>query len=246
MQAQERYTLVKKTPETSATKNERALVATGPPTPQDQDPNDNNGYSYCVRPCHNICQCRGLQKDLRDGRVKAGTVLPANFAFKGNSKRGNNHRDENYGNRKHKHDGSGGNNRNSDQGQNRSLDSDSDDDDDDGAKRKVFRQQRRDTGLIAVATTINPSVNMTAQTNVQLDPIWTIDSGCTRHVTHESQRFADIATSGGSITTDQCFEQAHMATNTGLYQFQDQSKTTATALMTKGAKPLMDSMMLPL
>ncbi|POM66763.1 Hypothetical protein PHPALM_17322 [Phytophthora palmivora] len=62
-----------------------------------------------------------------------------------------------------------------------------------------------------------------------------------------------------------------MATNTGLYQFQDQSKTTVTALMTNGnqrsfcfctsaldiltltsgmiylgAKPLMDSMMLPL
>ncbi|POM66762.1 Hypothetical protein PHPALM_17321 [Phytophthora palmivora] len=188
MQAQERYTLVKETPETSATKNERALVATGPPAPQDQDPNGNNGYFYCDRPCHNICQCRGLQKDLRDGRVKAGTVLPANFAFKGDSKRdhpyrnsknwsqnqgrnmsnnnndgGNNHRDENYGNRKRKHDGSDGKNRNPDQGQNRSLDSDSDDDDDDSAKRKVFRQQRRDTGLIAVATSINPSVNMTAQ-----------------------------------------------------------------------------------
>ncbi|GMF38434.1 unnamed protein product [Phytophthora fragariaefolia] len=56
IQAQERYTLSKETPETSATKNERAL-------------------------------CQGLQKHLQHGRVKAGTVLPANFVFKGNSKR---------------------------------------------------------------------------------------------------------------------------------------------------------------
>ncbi|KAE8982937.1 hypothetical protein PR003_g23200 [Phytophthora rubi] len=339
MQAQERYTLAKGTPEASATKNERALVATGPSAPQDQDRNGNNSCSYCDRPRHNIRQCRGLQKDLRDGRVKAGTVLLANFAFKGNSKRdhpyrnsknwnqtqgrnnsnnngngGNSRRDKNSGSRKNKNDGSGGKNRNSVQGQNRSLDSDSDDVDDDGAKRKVFHQQRRDTGLIAVATTINPPISLTAQANVQLDPTWTIDSGCTRHVTHESQWFADIATSGGSITvggnnqipiegigrvelavidskgnsktltlhsvlyapqlhfnllsvpaavkhgyrfnfdrkhcamqTDQCFKlKALMATNTDLYQFQAQPKTTVTALMAKGAKPLMDSMMLRL
>ncbi|OWY95285.1 Pol Polyprotein, partial [Phytophthora megakarya] len=29
---------------------------------------------------------------------------------------------------------------------------------------------------------------------------WTIDSGCTRHVSHESQWFTDITNSGGSIT----------------------------------------------
>ncbi|POM71744.1 Hypothetical protein PHPALM_11649 [Phytophthora palmivora] len=92
-----------------------------------------------------------------------------------NSNGGNSRRDKNYGNRKHKPDGRGDKNRNPDQGQNRSLDSDSDDDD---GKRKVFRQQHRDTYLIAVATTINPPISLIAQAN------W----------------FTDIATSGGSIT----------------------------------------------
>ncbi|KAG3204920.1 hypothetical protein PC129_g22314 [Phytophthora cactorum] len=54
--------------------------------------------------------------------------------------------------------------------------------------------------LIAVATSINPPASLAAKANVQLDPTWTIDSGCTRHVTHESQWFQKIATSGGSIT----------------------------------------------
>ncbi|EGZ24379.1 hypothetical protein PHYSODRAFT_325501 [Phytophthora sojae] len=236
IQAQERYTLSKRTPETSDTMNERALVTTGQPAHQGQDRNGNGNCSYCDRPRHNIRQCRGLQKDLRYGRVKAGTVLSANFAFKGNSKRdhpyrnfknwsqhqgrsnnsnnsnnnGNGRRDKHHGSHKHKHDGNGGKNRNTDQGKNRPLDSDSDDDD--GTKRKVFHKQRRDTGLIAVATTVNPPISLAAHANVQLDPTWTIDSGCTRHVTQESQWFADIA--------------------------------NATALMAKGAKPLMDSMIL--
>ncbi|KAG3075978.1 hypothetical protein PI125_g21634 [Phytophthora idaei] len=64
----------------------------------------------------------------------------------------------------------------------------------------MFHQGRRDVGLIAVATSINPPVSLAAKANIQLDPTWTIDSGCTRHVTHESQWFKDIATSGGSIT----------------------------------------------
>ncbi|POM73800.1 Polyprotein [Phytophthora palmivora] len=33
--------------------------------------------------------------------------------------------------------------------------------------------------------------------------MWTIDSGCTRHVTHEAQWFSDISASGGSITVRQ-------------------------------------------
>ncbi|KAG6576400.1 uncharacterized protein IUM83_08943 [Phytophthora cinnamomi] len=129
------------------------------------------------------------------------TKAATNFAFKGNSKLdhtypnsknwnqtqgrnnsnsngngGNGRRDKNYGSLKHKHDGTGGKNRNPDQGKNRSLESDSDDDDDDGAKCKVFRQQRRHTGIIAVATTINHPISLTAQANVQLDPTWTIDA----------------------------------------------------------------------
>ncbi|GMF17372.1 unnamed protein product [Phytophthora lilii] len=94
IEAQERYTLVKGTPE----KNERALMATRPSVERGQDRSRADMYSYCDRPRHNIRQCRGLQKDLRDGRVKAGTVLPANFAFKANSKRDHPYRTNTNGN----------------------------------------------------------------------------------------------------------------------------------------------------
>ncbi|KAJ8575213.1 hypothetical protein ON010_g4002 [Phytophthora cinnamomi] len=234
IQAQERS---KVTPETSPTKNERALVATGLPALQDQVCKGNNSCSYCDRPRLNIRQCRELEKGLRDGRNQSR--VRNNSDNNGNG--GNGRRVKNYDSRKHKHDGSGGKNRHPDQGKNRPPDSDSDDSDDDGAKRNVFRQQRCDNSLIAVATTINPPISLTAQANVQLDPTGTVDSGCTRHVTHESQWFADIATSGGSITRSvrsavalQPALNALMATNTDLYQFRAQPKTTATALMAKG------------
>ncbi|KAG3111379.1 hypothetical protein PI124_g9548 [Phytophthora idaei] len=64
IQAQERHTLSKGSPETSDTKNERALVATGPPVQRNHKPNDSDVCSYCDRPRHNIRQCRGPQKDL--------------------------------------------------------------------------------------------------------------------------------------------------------------------------------------
>ncbi|KAG3204863.1 hypothetical protein PC128_g1725 [Phytophthora cactorum] len=196
IQAHERYTLSNGTPGTSNTKNERALVASGPPVQRNQKPNGSDVCSYCDRPRHNIRQCRGLQKDLRDGRVKVGTVLPANFAFKGNSKRyhpyrnsrnwnqgrngndtrgGNNHRNKNNGGSAKGNQGKNGKNHSRNQGNSRPFDSDDDASSDNN--RNVFRQARQN-----------------------LDPTWTIDSGCTRHVTHDSQWFRDIATSGGSIT----------------------------------------------
>ncbi|POM69399.1 Hypothetical protein PHPALM_14313 [Phytophthora palmivora] len=55
IQAQERYTLSKGTPEPTATKNERALVASGPPVLRTEY--DNNVCSYCNRPRHNIRYC---------------------------------------------------------------------------------------------------------------------------------------------------------------------------------------------
>ncbi|POM62361.1 hypothetical protein PHPALM_28491, partial [Phytophthora palmivora] len=198
LQAQERYTLAKGTPETPATKGERALVATGPSASHAQVRDNANICSRCDRPRHNIRQCRGLQKDLRDGRVKAGTVLPANFAFKGNLK----HFKGNNGGNNKKH-GNGGKQRGHERYKDRPLESDNDDDDDndsDSGNRKVSRQGGRDTGLIAVATTVNPQFSLTAQAKVEPDPTWTIDSGCTRHVSHEPQWFTDITTSGGSIT----------------------------------------------
>ncbi|POM68082.1 Hypothetical protein PHPALM_15801 [Phytophthora palmivora] len=174
LQAQERYTLAKGTPETSTTKGERALVATGPPASHAQNRNDSIICSYCDRPRHNIRQCRGLQKDLRDGRVKAGTVLPANFAFKGNSKRDHPYRNSNNGNNRRSYKG---NNSRYFKGNNNNDDDDSNDSDS-GNKRKVSRQGRRDAGLIAVDTAVNPTVSLTAQAK------W----------------FSDIAASGGSIT----------------------------------------------
>ncbi|POM67050.1 Hypothetical protein PHPALM_17011 [Phytophthora palmivora] len=190
IQAQEGYTLSKGTPKSNATKKERALMANGPPAPRTEY--DNNVCSYCNRPRHNIRFCRGLQKDLRDGRVKAGTVLPANFAFKGNSKRDHPYRNtksrnrgrngENNNEKKDKRNNDGGRNgrngnrdksRRYDQRKKRGCASDGDDSDS-SDKRKVYRQERHETGLIAVATTINPP----------LSPNW----------------FSDISASGGSIT----------------------------------------------
>ncbi|OWY99254.1 LOW QUALITY PROTEIN: hypothetical protein PHMEG_00029773, partial [Phytophthora megakarya] len=158
-----------------------------------------NVCSYCDRPRHNIRQCRGLQKVLRDGRVKAGTVLPANFAFKweyGRHGKSNNNR------------GFKGNNGISRTNtemvvinaakidtrialssltMTRKMPTDS-------GNRKVTRQGRRDTGLVAVVTTVNPPFSLTAQAKVECDPTWTVDSGCTRHW------FTDIPTIDGSIT----------------------------------------------
>ncbi|POM59064.1 LOW QUALITY PROTEIN: Hypothetical protein PHPALM_36207 [Phytophthora palmivora] len=199
MQAQERYTLAMGTTEISTTKNEHALDHLFLET-----------KFAAITTVDPTVIVHATTSDLQEGRVKAGTVLPANFAFKGNSKHdhsnsknwnqnqecnnsksndGNSRRDKNYGNRKHKPDGRGDKNRNPDQGQNRSLDSDSDDDDDDG-KRKVFRQQRLDT----YCYDDQPSYQPDSPSQCSARPTWTIDSGCTRHW------FTDIATSGGSIT----------------------------------------------
>ncbi|GMF45422.1 unnamed protein product [Phytophthora fragariaefolia] len=72
IQAQERYTLAKGTPETSATKNERVPVAIGSLAPQDEARSDSKSCSYRDRPRHNIRQLRGLQNNLRDGELRLG------------------------------------------------------------------------------------------------------------------------------------------------------------------------------
>ncbi|KAG2768061.1 hypothetical protein PC129_g2983 [Phytophthora cactorum] len=86
MEAQTRYSLAKGTPESRHIKDERALVAPSHSTPRSVS--NDEVCCYCQKPRHTILQCQGLQKDLRDGTVKAGTVLPANFEFReGNSQR---------------------------------------------------------------------------------------------------------------------------------------------------------------
>ncbi|POM64517.1 LOW QUALITY PROTEIN: Integrase catalytic core protein, partial [Phytophthora palmivora] len=178
------------------------FTTSGPPTPRTEY--GNNVCSDRNRPRRNIRFCRGLQKDLRDGRVKGGTVLPANFAFKGNSKRDhpyrntkNRNRGRNGGNNNYSNNvGGSGRNDNPDksrgyeQRKKRESNSDGDDSDSDDNRRNVYRQERRETGLIA----LNDSGECRA------GPTWTIDSGCTRQVTHEAQWFSDISASCGSIT----------------------------------------------
>ncbi|POM62964.1 hypothetical protein PHPALM_27812 [Phytophthora palmivora] len=191
--AQKRYTLSKGTLESTATKNERALMARGSQAPRTEY--DNNVFSYCNRPRHNIRYCRGLQKALRGGHVKAGTVLPANFAFKGNTKREhpyrntkNRNRGHNSGNnndKKEKRNNDGGRSgrndnrdksRGYDQRKKRGWASDGDVSDSSDNRRKVYRHERHETGLVAVATSINPPLSLTAQVNVEMDTTWTIDS----------------------------------------------------------------------
>ncbi|KAG3145862.1 hypothetical protein PC128_g24129 [Phytophthora cactorum] len=164
------YALSKGTPETSATKNERAVVTTGPPAQRSHDPHRGDVCTYCDRPRHNIRQCRGLQKYLRGGRVKTGMVLPANFAVKNTTTRdhpyrgsknwkqgrnngsgGNNHREQNRDSSGHKHKHANrGKCRGREQGNNRPFESD--DDADNESCRKLFHQGRRNVGLIVVAT----------------------------------------------------------------------------------------------
>ncbi|POM69551.1 Gag-pol Polyprotein [Phytophthora palmivora] len=182
-------------------------MASRPPAPRTEY--INNVCSYYNHPHHNTRYCRGLQKDPRDGRVKAGTVLPTNFAFKGNSKR-----DHPYRNTKNRNCGrNGGNNsdtkdkrnndgdrsgrndnrdkpRGYDQRKKRGCAPDGNDSDSSDNRRKVYRQAYHETGLIAVVTTINPPLSLTAQANVEMytrGPL-TLDW------------FSDIPASGGSIT----------------------------------------------
>ncbi|KAG2932156.1 hypothetical protein PC114_g1936 [Phytophthora cactorum] len=90
MEAQTRYSLSKGTRESRHTNDERALVAPSHSTPRSVS--NDEMCCYCQKPRHISRQCRSLQKDLRDGTVKAGTVLPANFEFH----QGNSHRSHPY------------------------------------------------------------------------------------------------------------------------------------------------------
>ena len=84
VQAQARYSVLKGTPESEATKSERALVAPTTDTALfTQASTSSDTCAYCHIKRHTIRQCRRLQKDLRDGTVKDGTVLQANFELHG-------------------------------------------------------------------------------------------------------------------------------------------------------------------
>ncbi|GMF13226.1 unnamed protein product [Phytophthora lilii] len=202
MEAETRYALAKGTPDSRTTKSERALIAPA------QDPAHPVSYeqlcSYCQKPRHDIRQCRGLQKDLRDGTVKAGTVLPANFEFRGGSsnrshpyeRRGNNSgRGRGHwqkGGRGRTNGGRGGNNRDHNKGHHPSR-----------RTEGGYDQSRREDARIAVATVIKPippAISLTAQVSSTFDPNWTVDSGCTSHVTQHAEWFVSKTTATGTIT----------------------------------------------
>ncbi|DBA01262.1 TPA: hypothetical protein N0F65_010854 [Lagenidium giganteum] len=50
--------------------------------------------------------------------------------------------------------------------------------------RGGYKRSRRAEAHVAIVTTIKPTVSLTAQVTDTFDPVWTIDSGCTRHVPH--------------------------------------------------------------
>ncbi|POM71959.1 Hypothetical protein PHPALM_11403 [Phytophthora palmivora] len=82
--AKRKYTIAKGSPESIVTTSETALqVILNTPHGRDEPPRSrrNTRCTYCQRPNHVIRDCRALQKHLRTGTVKEGTVLPANFAI---------------------------------------------------------------------------------------------------------------------------------------------------------------------
>ncbi|EGZ30595.1 hypothetical protein PHYSODRAFT_477730, partial [Phytophthora sojae] len=80
--AKRKYVIEKGSPETPATASETALqVIANTPHGRDDPPRRSQGCTYCQRPNHAIRDCRVLQKHLRTGNVKEGTVLPENFGI---------------------------------------------------------------------------------------------------------------------------------------------------------------------
>ncbi|OWY92126.1 hypothetical protein PHMEG_00038994 [Phytophthora megakarya] len=70
IQAQERYSRIKGTPESHSTQAERALIAPSQDSAlADQAAVPVDVCGYCQKPRHNIRQCRTLQKDLRDSSM---------------------------------------------------------------------------------------------------------------------------------------------------------------------------------
>uniref|UniRef100_H3GXI1 Retrovirus-related Pol polyprotein from transposon TNT 1-94-like beta-barrel domain-containing protein n=1 Tax=Phytophthora ramorum TaxID=164328 RepID=H3GXI1_PHYRM len=223
--ARNRYVLRQGTPESKETRAERALRATAPiPMPADlQIPAKMETAlvaslkcTYCQRDNHDTVDCYILQRHLRDGQIKAGTVLPANFKlkapqgtqshhpYKGNYKgnRGNNSW-TNY-------HGRGNNNRapngkRQDRRGNHSRNNQGKQNEFHGRRNQdAHGSDNNEYGIIAI-TTLDCSpktveVSLTAHVGHH-DPSWTIDSGCTRHVTSNREWFVTLKpTAGKSIT----------------------------------------------
>ncbi|KAK1931950.1 hypothetical protein P3T76_012450 [Phytophthora citrophthora] len=220
IQAQERYSRIKGTPESQSTQAERALIAPSQDSAlavQASVPVD--VCSYCQKPRHNIRQCRALQKDLRDGCVKAGTVLPANFELRGpNNYRSHpyHHNNNNNQGRSGRGGGSwhqsgrggrgggrgrgnyGGNRKNGNNNGNNNNNNKSSRRDEGG-----YDQSRRKETLIAVVSNVQTdasAISLTAQPSQDFDFSWTIDSGCSSHVTQHEEWYKTKTLASGGIT----------------------------------------------
>ncbi|GMF45787.1 unnamed protein product [Phytophthora fragariaefolia] len=206
MQAQERYSLARGTPDTQATKSERALItpASDVTALAIEIPAPTTICSYCQMPHYIIRQCRGLQKDLREGTVKEGTLLPASFERRGVNTRRSHPYDNNQGRPSRGHgswrDRGRGRSGRDNRGEHHAHD--------------IFdhRSQRRDEGgydqsrrrdaLIAVVTTVQtlePAFSLRTQATTDFDSSWTVDSGCSSHVTQHAEWFKVKAPASGNI-----------------------------------------------
>ncbi|DBA00807.1 TPA: hypothetical protein N0F65_004712 [Lagenidium giganteum] len=188
IQAQERYPLSKGTPESISTSNEKALAAVPQALPIPTAPQCTMCTS-CNRPRHDIRQCRVLQKDPRDGCVKEGTVLPANSMFKGGDSNRYQPYDRDSAREYHYNGGSTGRGRGRGRGGRG------------GRGSKKYEDSRHDdrTYQGGRGNKVKPAVSLTAQVTDTFDPVWTIDSDCTRHVTHHLEWMMERRKGDGTI-----------------------------------------------
>lgn len=227
MLAEERYTLSKGTPESESTQKEKALAVTAPPQEAVTAAiatGRTDGCSYCNRSNHHIKQCRNLQQDLRDGCVKEGTVLPANFQVRNGLTVDNKYGSYSRPQRKapfyrpHKGDGEpyrrtfNGNRqegdnrpnfRQADRDRNDRQPRDNRDRPQDMRKSNGYFQSRRDAAMVVITETLmQPQlvISLSATIPNAEDNVWTVDSGCTRHVTHQQDWFTAIMPTSGMIT----------------------------------------------
>ncbi|DBA03980.1 TPA: hypothetical protein N0F65_010633 [Lagenidium giganteum] len=231
IQAQERYSLSNGTPESISTSNEKALDAVPqdlpiPPAPQ------YTMCTYCNRPRHDIRQCHVLQKDLRDGCVTEGTVLRANFMFKGGDSNRYQPYDRDSAREYHYNGGSTGRGRGGGRGGRGGRGSSKGGRGNKGG-RGGYDQSCREEGHVAIVTTIKPAVSITAQVTDTFDPVWTIDSGCTRHVTHHLEWMMERRKGDGTITVGGKSEIPIEATGTVIQMLAAVNDTAQRAICTK-------------
>ncbi|KAG3112423.1 hypothetical protein PI125_g8257 [Phytophthora idaei] len=210
-QARNRYVLRQGTPESKETRAEKAFRALAPiPMPSALQASAKTEIAavstlkctYCHHSNHDTVDWYILQRHLRDGQVKAGTVLLANFklekpqswqcqhSYKGGYKntRGNNSK-PNY-------NGRGNNNRNRN-GKRQDRNGNNSRNDRRNQEGNTF--DNSEYGIIAITTLdLIPDSDIVGRSaeESKLDPVWTVDSGCTRHVTSNSQWFEKLTPTG--------------------------------------------------